>query len=109
MDSKNSNTGVEWRIINLTAAQPRSVAAMSNGWHLLASNSTSGAIDYVRSPFMSYYFWIRIPFLTRIRIRIPYWMVVSKHVIWQKLSTSAQYYYQKFFLHPSFFWKRGNS
>jgi hypothetical protein len=29
------------------------IKALSNGWHLLASNSTSGAMDYVRSPILN--------------------------------------------------------
>jgi len=29
------------------------ISSLSNGWHLLARNSTSGALDYVRSPILN--------------------------------------------------------
>lgn len=50
VDSHQSNTGVEWRTVMLRANELSLITSMSDGFHNLASNSTSGAIDYIRSP-----------------------------------------------------------
>lgn len=50
VDSHASSVGVEWRTVTLRADELAAVVALGTGWHLLASNSTSGALDYIRSP-----------------------------------------------------------
>jgi hypothetical protein len=55
VDSHNSNTGVEWRVVPIKARDIEAILAMAAGYHDLAMNSTSGAIDYYRSP------WFRVP------------------------------------------------
>ena len=49
--STPSGIKVQFREIhNLNHALFAPMLALSSGWHLLASNPTSGAIDYIRSP-----------------------------------------------------------
>jgi hypothetical protein len=50
VDSKQSNTGVEWRTVELRADELTMITSKSNGFHNLSSDPTSGAIDYIRSP-----------------------------------------------------------
>lgn len=52
VDPKNMPDGVEWRVINVSAADMAPFKAMPDGLHLLASNSSSGALDYVRAPML---------------------------------------------------------
>ena len=49
VDSKSLPNGVEWRIVELTDSNLKGVVDLTDGWHDLSSNLTSGAIDYVRS------------------------------------------------------------
>ena len=49
VDPKNMPDGIEWRIVNLSAASMAQFSQLQNGWHPLVSNSTSGALDYMRS------------------------------------------------------------
>lgn len=50
VDSKSLPNGVEWRLVELGKSALKGVAALPNGWHPLAMNAVSGALDYVRSP-----------------------------------------------------------
>lgn len=109
VDSKNSNTGIDWRIINLTVSDLGIPAAMGDGWHLLQSNNGSGAIDYVRSPFMSYCVWIRILFFPRWRIVIPDCLIFHRKLVWNTVSFWRRYFFRKVCLNPAFFWKKGSS
>lgn len=44
---------IHYRVVrNLNANLFSTIAGMSDGFHLLASNSTSGALDYVRDPLL---------------------------------------------------------
>lgn len=48
-----SGIGVEYKVIpNLSTSLFAPIQALSNGWTQLARNSSSGAIDYVRSPML---------------------------------------------------------
>jgi len=48
-----SGVGVSYRVVDdLTTARIPQVAALANGFHMLAQTSTSGALDYVRSPIL---------------------------------------------------------
>lgn len=49
VDSHQSNTGVEWRVVPISAQVVASVLALPQGYHELAHTPTSGAWDYVRS------------------------------------------------------------
>lgn len=50
VDSHQSNTGVEWRTVPLQASELAVVTGLGSGFHPLVSNSSSGALDYMRSP-----------------------------------------------------------
>ena len=49
VDSHQSNTGVEWRVVNVRAADVAAMLALTQGYHDLQHTPTSGAWDYVRS------------------------------------------------------------
>lgn len=50
VDSKQSNTGVEWRTVPLHVDELVKLTSLGLGYHSLQSNGQSGAIDYIRSP-----------------------------------------------------------
>jgi hypothetical protein len=52
VDTHANTIRVEWRVYMLTLQDLGPVGAMAPGYHALASNPTSGAVDYVRSPFI---------------------------------------------------------
>lgn len=52
VDSKKSEVGVEWRVVPLEARDVAQVLALGDGYHPLASTSSSGAIDYQRSEML---------------------------------------------------------
>lgn len=52
VDSHQSATGVEWKVLTLTASDLGPAAALGEGYHDLAMTATSGAVDYVRSAWM---------------------------------------------------------
>jgi hypothetical protein len=49
VDSKSQPNGVEWRVVPLGRSTLKGVSLLPDGWHPLAMNSTSGALDYQRS------------------------------------------------------------
>lgn len=49
VDSKNLPNGVEWRTVELGKTDLNGLKLLSNGWHDLANNDASGAVDYIRS------------------------------------------------------------
>jgi len=53
VDSKHQDTGVEWKTIALRKSELDNLLAMGEGYHPLVSNSTSGALDYIRSPMFA--------------------------------------------------------
>jgi hypothetical protein len=53
VDSKQSAVGVEWRTVGLKESELSNLLALGLGYHPLASNETSGAIDYIRSPMFA--------------------------------------------------------
>lgn len=53
VDSKKSDIGVEWRTVVLRADEISGLTALGLGYHPLAPYSTSGAIDYIRSPIFA--------------------------------------------------------
>ncbi|MFT4216563.1 MAG: DUF2278 family protein [Micropruina sp.] len=48
VDSHQSTTGVQWKVVPATAADLAVVSVLPPGWHQLASASTSGALDHLR-------------------------------------------------------------
>ncbi|MFN8193703.1 MAG: DUF2278 family protein [Nocardioidaceae bacterium] len=56
-----SGVGVSFRIVDgLTIADFPALAPLGDGFHPLASTSTSGALDYVRSPQLQDFRWVRV-------------------------------------------------
>jgi len=52
--STPSGVGVEYRVLHQLSQQLFApVLALSDGWHVLAQQSASGALDYVRSPLLA--------------------------------------------------------
>jgi uncharacterized protein YukJ len=49
VDSHQSNTGVEWRVVPIRAADMVPMITLSSGYHPLAFTSTFGTLDYYRS------------------------------------------------------------
>jgi uncharacterized protein YukJ len=50
VDSHQSNTGVEWRVVHINAGDVAAMLALPPGYHDLQHTPTSGAWDYIRSP-----------------------------------------------------------
>ncbi|MER5334197.1 DUF2278 family protein [Micromonospora sp. NPDC002717] len=50
VDSKQSATGVQWRVLTLDRAQLPALFDVSAGYHPVATTPTSGALDYMRHP-----------------------------------------------------------
>lgn len=51
--------GIEWRTPRLRPADMTVFSQRANGWHPLASDASSGALDYVRAPILHPPFLIR--------------------------------------------------
>lgn len=49
VDPKNMPDGIQWRVVKLRKGAFSPISSLPNGWHSLPSNSTSGALDYIRS------------------------------------------------------------
>jgi len=49
VDTKGTNDGIQWRVVPMAASELKGVDLLPNGWHILASNSSSGAIDNIRT------------------------------------------------------------
>jgi uncharacterized protein YukJ len=49
VDSKQSATGVEWKVVPLRKLDWSALLALAPGYHELARTATSGAIDYIRT------------------------------------------------------------
>jgi uncharacterized protein YukJ len=52
VDPKNTPDGVQWRVATIDRAEFAAILALGDGWHDIASNSTSGALDYIRSTLL---------------------------------------------------------
>lgn len=52
VDPKNMPDGIEWRVVRIRPGDFSQFIALPDGWHALASSSTSGALDYIRSPVL---------------------------------------------------------
>lgn len=50
VDSKQSATGVQWRVTTIHPSQLPVLSGLAAGFHPLAMNATSGAVDYLRHP-----------------------------------------------------------
>lgn len=49
VDPKSMPDGIQWRVVKIRPNDFAGIKAMSDGWHPLASNPNSGALDYIRS------------------------------------------------------------
>jgi hypothetical protein len=52
VDPKAMPDGIQWRVVKIRPVDFAGIKALPNGWHALASNPTSGALDYIRSPVL---------------------------------------------------------
>src|SRR5215211_6332921 len=50
VDSNRPGVSVQWRILPLRVTEWSPVFGLADGFHLLASNETTGAVDYYRDP-----------------------------------------------------------
>lgn len=78
VDSHQSATGVQWKVVPATASDLGPPATLPIGWHPLASTPTSGALDHIRHPIARTWRFIR-PALTQRRVLgwTPWWRWVS--------------------------------
>ncbi|KAK0704379.1 hypothetical protein B0H67DRAFT_673310 [Lasiosphaeris hirsuta] len=53
VDPKNTPDGIQWRVATLDRNAFSQILGLSDGWHALASNDTSGALDYIRSGLLA--------------------------------------------------------
>lgn len=109
IDVDSQKTRVQWRIIHFTAAQLSQITQKSNGWHPLASNSTSGAIDYIRWPLM--WVTIRIPilFYWKWKLKLPPWLYPNRVTQFKKPEVIMNALFRLFVLNQEAFWKAGNN
>ena len=49
VDPKAMPDGIQWRTVRIRAIDFANIKAMPDGWNPMASNSASGALDYIRS------------------------------------------------------------
>ncbi len=49
VDPAGMPDGIQWRVVTLRQQDFAPIRAMADGWHLLPSNESSGALDYIRS------------------------------------------------------------
>lgn len=61
VDPKSMPDGVQWRTVNIPPGDFATLKALSDGWHPLVSNSSSGALDYIRSQMFIPWYYIRVP------------------------------------------------
>ena len=59
VDPKAMPDGIQWRIVKIRAVDFAAIKALPSGWHALASNAATGALDYIRSPVLHPPFLIR--------------------------------------------------
>lgn len=52
VDPQGMPDGIQWRVVRIRAKEFSKISNLSDGWHYLASNDTSGALDYIRSPVL---------------------------------------------------------
>ncbi len=72
VDSHQSATGVQWKVVAADAAELGPVAGLAVGYHPLASVPGSGALDHIRNPVTRLWRvrWRRVRFLGAV-LRIP--------------------------------------
>ena len=59
VDSHQSATGVQWKVVPASATDLGAPASLGTGWHPLASTPTSGALDHIRHPIARIYRFTR--------------------------------------------------
>ena len=113
VDSKDSDIGVEWRFVEINRNDLAVIVSLPNGFNHLVSTSTSGAIDYIRSPFLALPNVISIPDLVDTRPHfppIPPEFGFINRVIWRVVNfIRPRLLYSIFRLSPDSYWIRGDS
>lgn len=59
VDSHQSATGVQWKVVPASPADLGAPATLASGWHPLASTASSGALDHIRHPMARTFRFIR--------------------------------------------------
>ncbi|NTU54067.1 MAG: YukJ family protein [Chlorobiaceae bacterium] len=49
LDSKHRRDGIQWKVVEIPEDEAAMLIAMPDGWHYLAMDDRSGALDYYRS------------------------------------------------------------
>jgi hypothetical protein len=109
IDVDSQQTHVQWRIINFRANELNLISLLSDGWHLLISNKTSGAIDYIRWRLMWVTLRIPFPIFRKWKIRIPPWIFPFKLKPFTKTEIKMNALFRIIVLDQEFFWKTGNN
>ncbi|AAM73087.1 hypothetical protein CT1868 [Chlorobaculum tepidum TLS] len=52
LDSKHHRDGIQWKVVDLPQMQSQALKACEDGWHSLAMDEASGALDYYRSEWL---------------------------------------------------------
>lgn len=78
VDSHQSATGVQWKVVPASATDLGPPATLPIGWHPLSSTAASGALDHIRHPIARTWRFIRPAFAQR-RILgwTPWWRWIS--------------------------------
>ncbi|SHJ61441.1 Uncharacterized conserved protein [Tessaracoccus bendigoensis DSM 12906] len=74
VDPKNMPDGVQWRIVRIRPADFAAIRALPDGWHDVASNPSSGALDYIRSTTLHPPLGIKLVRYQRWLIRLLNWL-----------------------------------
>ncbi|MGC8775605.1 MAG: DUF2278 family protein [Chlorobaculum sp.] len=52
LDSKHRRDGIQWKVVDLPQMQSQPLKEREDGWHSLAMDEASGALDYYRSEWL---------------------------------------------------------
>lgn len=109
IDVDTQNTRVQWRIINFSAHELNFMSQWNDGWHPLASNKFSGAIDYIRWRLMWVTIRIPYPLIRKWKFKIPPWLFPFKvkPFIRQEFNRSALF--RIFVVNQEYFWRAGSN
>lgn len=80
VDPQGMPDGIQWRVVRIDPANFAAIKALPNGWHAIASNPSSGAIDYLRSTMLQPPRWFQyvnyggmVTFIVRLTRLAPRW------------------------------------
>jgi uncharacterized protein YukJ len=52
LDSKHRRDGIQWKVVDLPQMQSQALKEREDGWHSLAMDEESGALDYYQSEWL---------------------------------------------------------